>query len=121
VTDIGLERILNNPKGTNHMKIAPMVDLVNLSSTIVAAKDQIGCDLGGEEVILDLNSGIYYGLNAVGASIWKLIQEPITVSEIRKAIFDEYDVDSERCENDVVRLLNELAERNLINVCDTAN
>jgi hypothetical protein len=100
------------------MKAALMVDMVKLSSTIVAVRDQIGCDLGAEEVILDLNSGIYYGLNEVGASIWKLIQEPMAVSGIRDAILDEYDVDPYRCESNILSLLNELAERNLIDVVD---
>jgi hypothetical protein len=37
------------------------------TSTVVAAKDQVSCDLVGEAVILDMKSGIYYGLNPVGA------------------------------------------------------
>jgi hypothetical protein len=44
------------------------------TSTVVAAKDQVSCDLAGEAVILNLKSGIYYGLNPVAARVWSLIQ-----------------------------------------------
>lgn len=100
------------------MKLESIASTVSASSVVVASKEQIGCDLGGEEVILDLDSGIYYGLNEVGASIWKLIQEPKSVGEIKQAIMDEYEVQPERCETSILRLLNELAERNLIGVID---
>jgi hypothetical protein len=100
------------------MKLESIASTVTATSVVVASKEQIGCDLGGEEVILDLDSGIYYGLNEVGASIWKLIQEAKSVTEIKKAIMEEYDVQPDRCETSILRLLNELAERNLISVSD---
>jgi hypothetical protein len=45
-------------------------------SIVVATKDQVSSDLGGEVAILDLKAGVYYGLDTVGARIWNLIQEP---------------------------------------------
>jgi hypothetical protein len=37
-------------------------------SIVVAAKDQVSSDLGGEVAILDLKVGVYYGLDEVGAN-----------------------------------------------------
>jgi hypothetical protein len=85
---------------------------------VVAVKGQVSCELAGEAVILDITPGIYYGLNAVGARIWKLIQEPRTVNEIRAAVLEEYDVEPDRCERDLLALLQELAARGLIEVKD---
>jgi hypothetical protein len=42
-------------------------------SIIVASQDQVSCDLAGDAAILDIKSGIYYGLTAVGAWIWNLM------------------------------------------------
>ena len=44
------------------------------SSVIVTATDQVSADLAGEAVILNLESGVYYSLDEVGAYIWSLIQ-----------------------------------------------
>jgi len=82
----------------------------------VAAKDQVSSDLGGEVAILDLKAGVYYGLDAVGARIWSLIQKPRTVNEIRDILLEEYEVEPERCERDLLVLLRRLADEGLIEV-----
>ncbi|MBI5247975.1 MAG: PqqD family protein [Desulfomonile tiedjei] len=85
-------------------------------STVAAVKDQVSRDLDGEAAILNLNTGIYYGLNSVGARIWELLSEPKPVSQILETLLQEYDVDTERCQSDLMRLLEDLAEAGLIEV-----
>ena len=63
-----------------------------------------------------MKSGIYYGLNAVGARIWNLIQEPKTVDEVAAAILAEYDVETDRCQHDIVALLQDLAAHGLVEI-----
>jgi hypothetical protein len=93
-------------------------NVVSRGSTVVAAKDQVSSDLGGEVAILDLKAGVYYGLDAVGARIWSLIQEPRTVNEIRDILLQEYEVEPERCERDLLVLLQRLADERIIEVED---
>ena len=92
--------------------------MISTSSVVVAAKDQVSSDLGEEVVILNLKKGVYYGLDAVGAQIWNLIQEPKAVNEIRDVLLDEYEVEPEHCERDLLTLLEELTAENLIEVRD---
>lgn len=94
---------------------------ISKRSTVVVTKDQVSCDLSGEAAILHLKSGVYFGLNIVGASIWKLIQEPKTIKEIRDAISEEYDVESDRCEHDILEILQELSTHGLIEIIDDKN
>jgi hypothetical protein len=89
---------------------------ISCNSVVTATKDQVSCDLTGEAAILNLNDGIYYGLNEVGARIWSLLSEPIAVSHIRDQLEREYDVESRRCEKDLLELLNKLEEAGLIEV-----
>lgn len=90
--------------------------LVSGDSVVVAAENQISSDLAGEAVILDLKAGMYYGLDAVGSRIWSLIQQPTSVNELRQALLREYEVDAERCEQDLMTLLRDLAANKLIRV-----
>jgi hypothetical protein len=92
--------------------------VVSGGSTVVSAKDQVSSDLGGEVAILDLKAGVYYGLDAVGARIWSLIQEPRTVNEIRDILLEEYEVEPERCKHDLLVLLQRLATEGLVEVED---
>ncbi|NEO14257.1 MULTISPECIES: PqqD family peptide modification chaperone [unclassified Moorena] len=92
--------------------------MVTADSKVVAAKEQLSSDLTGETIILNSKSGVYFGLNAVGASVWNLIQEPKTVNEIRDAILAKYQVEREQCENDILGLLQEMQTEGLIEVGD---
>jgi len=87
-----------------------------MCSIVRVAKDQVCCDLGGEAAILGLKSGVYYGLNSVGTRIWNLVQQPRTVQEIRDVIVKEYEVEPDRCENDILILLGKLLAEGLIEV-----
>jgi len=93
-----------------------MKENLSENSTVVATKDLASCDLGGEAAILDLKSGIYYGLDAVAASIWNLIQEPKTVGDICNTVVSEYDVEPDRCEHDLLAWLQQMADAGLVEV-----
>jgi hypothetical protein len=92
--------------------------MVTGHSRVVVAKEQISSDLDGEAVILNLKSGVYYGLNPVGASIWSLIQQPKTISEIQDALLAQYEVEPEQCDRDLFSMLHQLEAEGLIEVSD---
>ena len=71
---------------------------IGLESTVKAARGQVSCDVAGEAVILDANQGMYYGLDAVGARVWDLLQEPVSLSLILDTLLAEYDVAPDRCQ-----------------------
>jgi hypothetical protein len=63
-----------------------------------------------------MSSGVYYGLDPVGARIWKLLEQPKSVEDLRTAIVDEYDVESAKCESDLLSLLEKLRAEGLIEI-----
>ena len=89
---------------------------VHPDSVVVVSRDQMASDIGGETVILGMKAGRYYGLDAVGVRVWQLIQNPALVSDVTKTLVAEYDVDAERCESDVLRLLDSMAAAGLVEV-----
>jgi hypothetical protein len=82
----------------------------------VASKENVSCSLGDEAAILHMKSGVYYGLDPVGARIWSMLGEPKTVLELREAIVSEYDVEPARCEGDLLALLEKLRTEGLIEI-----
>ena len=89
---------------------------ITLATTVSATRNQVSCELDGEAVILQIEDGVYYVLNPVGARIWNLLEQPRTIRQIRDTILEEYAVESDRCEVDLLALLNELAARRLIDM-----
>jgi Coenzyme PQQ synthesis protein D (PqqD) len=91
---------------------------VNLDTLVSSSPNQVSCDLEGEEVILNLQSGVYYGLDPVGAFIWKLVEQPRTIASIRNSMLEKFEVDAERCEKDLFVLLEKLSAEGLIEVAE---
>ena len=98
------------------------LDFSSLSNlVVVASDDQISRDLDGEAVILNMKSGVYCGLNEVGARIWQLIQEPMSVGHIRDILLEEYNVESDLCKKDLLALLQKLTDHGLIEIKNGKN
>jgi hypothetical protein len=89
-------------------------------SIVVATAEQVSCPLGEQSAILNLKNSVYYGVNPVAASVWKLIQQPKSVGELRDALVEEYEVEPERCEQDLLALLDKMRDEGLIDVRSTA-
>lgn len=88
------------------------------NTTVVATPNQVSSALGEETIILDAQAGQYYGLNAVGTTIWNLVQSPHTVEQIEAALLATYEVDAAACRDDLQGILQQLASQGLIQVCD---
>jgi hypothetical protein len=84
------------------------------ASRLVVSDEQVFTTLGGEAVILGLRDGVYYGLDSVGARVWELLAEPRSVAELLSTLVAEFDVTPERCEHDLIALLDDLAARGLV-------
>jgi hypothetical protein len=94
---------------------------VSIDSVISPARDVIHSNLADEIVLLDLKSGVYHGLEAVGARIWELLASPVSVRQVRDTLLEEYDVDSHQCEQDLLQLIEELRNHGLVEVRSQAS
>lgn len=89
---------------------------ISPASVVEAGPEQVSTDLGEEILVLHLVTGGYFSLRNVAARVWRLIEKPVRVSEISRAVAEEYGVAPERCERDLLELLENLARRGLVTV-----
>ena len=94
------------------------MDRITLGSHVRVNGAVVFRDLGGELVLLNLESGVYFGLDPVGTRIWHLLKEPCALEQILDALVDEYDVARGQCERDLLRFSGHLREKALIEVSD---
>ena len=87
---------------------------MNLSDKVTIPAQVLARAVGDETIILDLASGTYFGLDAIGGRIWELMSEGKSLAEICDAMGGEYDVSREDIERDVVRLAETLSAKQLI-------
>jgi hypothetical protein len=76
--------------------------------------DIIWKNVKGETVLLNPQSGKYYGLNKVGCAFWEKVDGKKNVAEIAALLLEEFTVEKERLFKDLEDLLKTLTENNII-------
>ena len=89
---------------------------VSPASRVKVSEDVLFQELQGDAVLLDLKTGVYFGLDKVGTRIWHLLGEQPTVSGVISTMTQEYDVAEDRCSQDVVDLVGRLQEQGLLTI-----
>ena len=77
---------------------------LSLDDVLTIAPDVMFRHLNDEAVLLDLKSGTYFGLNDVGARTWQLILEHGRLSRVLEALLEEYAVERDAGERDLMAL-----------------
>jgi hypothetical protein len=78
------------------------------NKTIVQSK------IGEEVVMLDMESGFYFGLNSVASVIWGLLAEEIGFEKLIDQLMAQFDVERALCEADTLELLDQMLDKNII-------
>jgi hypothetical protein len=90
------------------------------TSVVTAGAGVVSCQLAEGAALLDMRTGVYFTLNEVGANVWSTIQTPAPLSEILDNLLMRYEVDHDRCYDDVVSLLEQLDGAGLISIVEKA-
>jgi len=87
---------------------------------ITRATDVVYQALGGDDgaVLLHIGSGQYHTLNPVGARMWEILESPMSQEELGRRVIAEFDASAQDVARDVETFLQELLERNLVQVGD---
>ena len=78
------------------------------------SQDVVHRVLDGETIVLSLESGTYFGLNATGTRVWSLLEEGASRSAIIERISSEFDHPIEVVQSDVDELLATLQAKGLV-------
>jgi len=88
---------------------------LSMTTMVVASDQQVACDVADEVVLLSMQNGQYYGLNAVGASIWRLIQQPRALHEVSDELLAEYEgVSADTCVHETLTFVTSMLELGLV-------
>ena len=81
-------------------------------------KEVIQSSVGAEVVMLDVESGYYFGLNSVASVIWDMMKEKIELNTLVENLMKEFDVDKATCELDTLELLQEMKGKKIIRIIE---
>lgn len=93
---------------------------VSLDSNVYVGPDVVFRELDGEAVVLNLGTGLYYGLNDTGTRMWQLLEAHRGVRRVFDALRDEFEVSDDRLRDDLLALLEQLRDKGLVDVTPAA-
>ena len=71
-------------------------------------------DLAGEKVMIDFATGKYFLLKGSANEIWDMLDQDVTISEIRNSLMNIYDVDEPTCTASIHRFLQQMEQNGFI-------
>lgn len=95
-----------------------MKDALSLTSCLRIPEGILSHNLQGEEVILNLNTGVYFGLDPIGTRIWHLIHEQQSLQKVLGTLLEEYAVTEVPCTQDLLNLVVQMRKKGLVEIGD---
>lgn len=92
--------------------------MCTLQRRVVVGESVTWANLDDESILLNVKTGVYYGLDAIGTRIWSLLVEGMSEADIVSRFVAEYDVEPERVSTDVSDLIDQLTAKGLVSIAD---
>lgn len=80
-------------------------------------EDLAAVGMGDEMVMMDLDSGAYFGLNGSAGLLWEALATPQSVDSLSQLLLAHYQVDAVTSLRDATAFLAQLADKGLIRPC----
>ena len=91
---------------------------VSLDAALKVSSDVVFRELDGEAIVLNLATGVYFGLDPVGTRMWEVLGTNGTVESAYDALLAEFDVEPEQLRRDLYELIEKLREHGLLEIND---
>ena len=82
--------------------------------TLARADSLVASEVGGEVVILNIDSGFFFLLNKTGSRVWDLLETPLALQAITDALIQRFVVDPEDCRREVGEFLEVMLAKGLL-------
>lgn len=89
---------------------------LSLADSLVIDDKVVFRELDGETVILNLETGIYFGLDDIGTRMWTLLREHQRLHTVLDRMLEEYDVPAATLQEHLLRLAGELSTHGLAQI-----
>ena len=89
---------------------------IDPAAAVYRAPEQVSTEMAEEIVLLGLRTSRYFGLDGVGASVWRHLAEPRRFDALVELVGAEYEVEPEQAAADLTAFLRELESQGLVEI-----
>jgi hypothetical protein len=107
-----------NPPEATHVQpdgaAETQIDVRFMGATVIVPNTVVHRSFPAETIVLDLQSGVYHGLNHTAGRMLELLEELGRVRAVADRLAEEYGRSPAEIQRDLCRLCEELLDRGLI-------
>ena len=85
-----------------------------LADHLIVPDAVIARELDTETVLLNLETGVYFGLDEVGSDMWRAIRATMTLGDAVSRVQAQYEADPDTVRGDLLKLAGELLAKGLL-------
>src|SRR5262245_38859727 len=89
---------------------------LTVHSRVVVPESVIAREVAGETVLLDLDSGTYFGLDPTATDLWRAIAAGGSLGDALATVERVYEVDPAVLRDDLLRLIEQMLRRRLLSL-----
>ena len=93
-------------------------NLIGPDTVVSPADGVIFGDFEGETVLFDRVKNKYHGFDTIYSSIWDLLDEPRSVSQLSDILSEKFELNREKFEKETLNFFNSLFKDNLLKIVD---
>jgi hypothetical protein len=86
----------------------------SLSDRVLIPEAVVSRDLGGETVVLNLETGLYFGLDELGTEIWNDLRSGNTLQQAVDRLLETFDVPEQTLRTDLLQFVSQMAAKGLV-------
>lgn len=94
--------------------------VITIDSMIRQGENQVSAEIDGEVALMSIVNGKYYNMNSTGSRIWGLIDQPRRIADVCETLLEEFVIDREQCQSEVLAHVQELIQQKLVEVTRAA-
>ena len=94
----------------------PLAERIGADTRLQRDSDIVAAAMGREIAMMEMESGKYFVLDEIAASIWTRLESPATMRELCDELSAHYDVTPDQCAADVAPFLERLLARRLVRI-----
>ncbi|HEX4925380.1 MAG TPA: PqqD family protein [Bdellovibrionales bacterium] len=85
-----------------------------MKSSFTIPEDVVSRTVRGEEVLLNLKTSHYFGLDSIGTLVWSALKKKQGLDQMVELVCAEYDAKPELVRKDILALLSKMKAKGLL-------
>jgi hypothetical protein len=89
-------------------------EAIGATTVVARSPSVVTAEVGGELVVMSIERGHYFGLDAVGTDVWRRIEPPCSFADLIEALAADYGADRTTIAADVRSLLTRMLAQDVV-------